>query len=362
MQRFGVALIVVAIGSGLVLQFSKQLLDGASSLERVAVILAAVATPMVVIAGAYLLYRGKQLAARGRAAAGSNDTRPPVVYLRPFGEDESMAGQVFSALLTAKVYGGLASREEQLAEAVAPLGPLVTIGQPVETLPKPGASRAYADDLEWRRVVDDWLARARLVVLRPGSTEGVRWETERAFATVTSDRLVLLFIAAKRRVYDAISESLRTGAGITLPQFDEVRSRRRASGFVTFSSDWKPEFLRLKVPFWRSSQYKWMRKSFHYALGPVFQRLHVEWHSLPISALRVVSVGCLGLIALLSVTVLILFVAGAVTGNRSNVRYANPLPATNLVVPAAPIRSRGGCRRAGAGRHPRFRTSARGPP
>jgi len=150
MQRVGLALLSLAILSGYVLKFTPIENEALSWIITLALL-------AMLLFGAFLLYRGKQYAGRALATSVLDDDRPPVVYLRPFGQDESMAGQVFMAMLMVKMYRGFASNEEQLAQAVAPLGPLLAIGQPGERLPKPGAIRVYASDTEWRDVVTHWL-------------------------------------------------------------------------------------------------------------------------------------------------------------------------------------------------------------
>jgi hypothetical protein len=52
------------------------------------------------------------------------------------------------------------------------------------------------------------------------------------------------------------------------------------SGFISFAADWKPSFLALKGPYFRSGSYKSLAK---YALKPVFERFGVEWEPPPIS-------------------------------------------------------------------------------
>ena len=127
MQRVGVAVLSLAILSGYVLKFTPIENEALSWIITLALL-------AMLLFGAFLLYRGKQYAGRALATSVLDDDRPPVVYLRPFGQDESMAGQVFMALLMVKMYRGFASNEEQLAQAVAPLGPLLAIGQPGERL------------------------------------------------------------------------------------------------------------------------------------------------------------------------------------------------------------------------------------
>lgn len=271
---------------------------------------------LIIVLGAFLIYRGKQLTARAQAPGILEDERPPVVYLRPFAHDESMAGQVLTSFLTQRLYTGLFSTEEQLAEAVAPLGPLIAIGQPGEHLPKPGAVRAYASDAEWKDVVDRWLSKARLVIFRPGMSEGVWWEMERVFTTVQPERILVLLVRVKRADYESFAESVQARFGIVLPRFDAIRRHRHASGFLEFSGGWNARFLPLRAPVWRRSPYKIMRRLFHQALQPVFPRFGVDWRPLRISIATTLSLGFLGLFAATIVVALVSYGIGALTGRH----------------------------------------------
>ena len=261
--------------------------------------IAIIGPPALLVFGAFLFYRGKQYAALAEAQEARHDERAPIIYLRSFAKDESMAGQVFTALLSPKVLSGFATNEEQLAQAVAPIGPLVAIGQPGERLPKPGAIRTYATEAEWKDVVTHWLSIARLVILRPGATGGVRWEMEQAFAVVPPDRVLLLLMSVNAADYESISQSVKDRFNIALPPFADVRRWRRVSGFIEFGDDWRARFLPLRAPFWRSGAYKGMLRLFHHTLRPVFDRLGVGWRPMPISFLTFASLSILGGIVVL---------------------------------------------------------------
>ena len=67
------------------------------------------------------------------------DSRPHVLYLRSFQTDASTPFKVLAS--------GFTTEEEQLADVLRPLGEMVAIGRPGESLPTPGAARTYATDL-----------------------------------------------------------------------------------------------------------------------------------------------------------------------------------------------------------------------
>jgi len=186
LRAFGIIAFVLGTVLGLALRIVDPLLDPRlTPVDFLPVVL--------ILIGAFILYRGKQLAAAEQSLAASAlaPDASPVVYLRPFALDESSGRQILSALLTAEMFAPVLSEEEQLARAVAPIGPLIGIGQPGESLPKPGAARVYP--AHWRESVEDLLRRARLVILRPGTSEGVLWEIERTFRMVDPAKVVLMF-------------------------------------------------------------------------------------------------------------------------------------------------------------------------
>ena len=61
---------------------------------------------------------------------------------------------------------GFSNEEEDLAEAVRPIGDLVAVGQPGEPLPLPGAARMYWTNDEWQDAVLKRMREAPLVIIR----------------------------------------------------------------------------------------------------------------------------------------------------------------------------------------------------
>ncbi len=160
-----------------------------------------------------------------------------------FAVDESGWSQILNAVLTVKMLTPVLSEEEQLAQAVAPIGPLIGIGQPGESLPKPGAARIYP--AHWHESVEDLLRRVRLVILRPGTSEGVRWEVEHTFRMVDPAKVVLMLDRVKAKDYEKIRTALAAACSVELPPFKEVRSWRRAHALLEFGPNWTPKVLPL---------------------------------------------------------------------------------------------------------------------
>jgi hypothetical protein len=85
---------------------------------------------LLIFAGAFLFWRGRQYAAKADAERIITDSNPDVLYLRAFRSDPSIKGYLFSSMRVASVVSGMTTQEEQLAEVLRPIGDLVAIGQP----------------------------------------------------------------------------------------------------------------------------------------------------------------------------------------------------------------------------------------
>jgi hypothetical protein len=249
-----------------------------------------------------LAYLGKQYQARARAMTLKLDTRPPVVYLRPFAADESL-GKLFRKALGRGVWPRFGSTEEQLGQVLEPVGPLVAIGTPGESLPTPGAIRRYAGDSDWKSIVESWLAGARLIVLRPGFSEGLWWEVREAVARSDPGKLIILMMRMRRRDYLRFAQRVQGELGKTLPAFDAVSRWRAVNGFVQFGPDWEASFRALRAPLLRGDVTLPLRAPFHYALKPVLERLGVPWQPARLSATRVIAA------ALIGVALVVMFLA-----------------------------------------------------
>ena len=158
------------------------------------------------------------------------DTRPPILYLRSFA-NENMASE----------------EELAIAQALEPLGPFVAIGKPGERLPPLGASRMYLSDDSWQAKVQDVMARARMVLVAAGSTPGLGWELAQCGALDDPTRLVIM-VPNDRSVYEDFVGIARE-SGLRLPAFppeDRLKyATHSLAALLTFNADWKPVYVPL---------------------------------------------------------------------------------------------------------------------
>jgi hypothetical protein len=171
----------------------------------------------LIVVGGFVYFRGRQLVARHSAPAVLRTDRPSVLHLRPFKTDSKIMNQGFAALLTQTLITGLATDEEQIADALKPVGDLVAIGQPDEKLPTPGAARLHATDDEWRYAVIYRMRVAQLVVIRAGLGEGVLWELGTARELMEPERLLIWVFQMNERAYGSFRKDAERALGVALP-------------------------------------------------------------------------------------------------------------------------------------------------
>jgi hypothetical protein len=234
---------------------------------------------VIIPAGAFLLWRGRQYAAQVSAKLIITDSKSRVLYLRAFRSDASASKQAFFNTFDSKFLLGLESEEEQLAEVLRPFGELIAIGRPGESLPTPGAARIYTSDEEWKDVVKRQIQAAQLVVIRAAAGENVFWELTQAVRILNPQKLLIL-LNMKVRDYESFRTKAVSMLGVPLPQSTRLVRRRRVAGFIGFAEGWKSSFFALRAPLFRGGSFKRLCK---YALKPVFENFGIEWRAPPMS-------------------------------------------------------------------------------
>lgn len=160
-----------------------------------------------------------------------------VLYLRSFGDDDSLARHIewsgFGGEQDLLMNLGLSGRteEEQLVAALRPAGSVVALGSPGEKLPPAGARRIYPSAEAWQDTVIYLMERARLVVLVLGPSRGLMWELAQAAWRLPPARLaviVLMPLASYEEFEGHVTAELR----------DAARQLRRSTGQV-----WSPPIL-----------------------------------------------------------------------------------------------------------------------
>lgn len=213
------------------------------------VVVAIVGTVLVALAWR-LWRRSRRYEAPDADEAMALDPRPPVLYLRSFADDGQAvihAGGMSASSHVMKVLSPV-TPEQEMADILDRVGPLVAIGKPGEPLPELGAARLYVDHDRWQAKVTELMRAARLVVVRVGASPGVLWEIERALDSLPRQRLVLAVLGGatvapelRARLASVLGPSFEAA----LPQPPPSRwkalvysdPRRRIGGLICFGPD-----------------------------------------------------------------------------------------------------------------------------
>ncbi|MGA9993898.1 MAG: hypothetical protein WBP93_00725 [Pyrinomonadaceae bacterium] len=228
----------------------------------------------------------------------SSDTRPPVLYLRSFKDDETT-----SRLLN------LSTEEQELATVMLEIGPFIAFGEPGEEFPEPGAARLYAEEKHWQDMVENLMSRARLVVARLGDTESFWWELRTARHLVRPERLLLL-IPEDKNVYEEFRRKAMKVFPCHLPyhEFRPVghfsKSHISVEGILYFEPDWTPRLQKLKSPNLRQNYWIPGVPTFKTALRPIYERLGVEWKQPPLQLIQIIPLIMLLLFGILAIYVM----------------------------------------------------------
>ena len=154
----------------------------------------------LVVAGHFAFHLGKRLAARDIwRPQNPADSRPPVLFLRSFEDDQfsfkrpkwDLVGRWFD------LWSFRRNADEALIDEIAQYGPVVALGQPDEKLAPFGALRHYASHDDWQATITETARRAQAIVIGAGDTPGVLWEYELLEREKLLDRTLLLFRPGK---------------------------------------------------------------------------------------------------------------------------------------------------------------------
>lgn len=231
-------------------------------------------------------YRARQRRAFLEASeAITNDPRPRVLYLRPFKDDESMSQAV-----------GLASVEQELCMVLLDFGPFVAFRGPGE-FAEPGAARISVPyDKPWQEEVREQMAKARLVVMRVGNSDGFLWEAEQASEILKPEQLVF-WVPEGEGGYEKFEREAQKWLPRRLPP--SWPPRGSGGGIIYFEPDWTPHFRKFKTIWLRQTFWNLFAATLKIGLRPVYEQLGVEWRKPPVQPMQVLYMLTLALLAAL---------------------------------------------------------------
>jgi hypothetical protein len=150
---------------------------------------------------------------RSADAARRDDSRPPVLFLRSFRDDQvKLSGARLPFQLRFFDPGTEAGTlEALLLRVMTPVGPVIAIGNPSDPIPPLGAARSYLADRQWQDVVRNLIREARLVVVGLDDTQGLRWELSEIAAQGAFEKTLVIVppqLAGKgERAFGLLSEA-----------------------------------------------------------------------------------------------------------------------------------------------------------
>jgi hypothetical protein len=130
------------------------------------------------------------------------DTRPPVLYIRPFAREaqvfvetprtmQQFWGDWVRAVLRLPSQRYL-TLEGYLGPPLNAMGPFVGLGNPLDFVPPEGAARLYADDERWMQDFAELAGSAACIITTPARSDQLLWELRWLRERGLHDRLLVL--------------------------------------------------------------------------------------------------------------------------------------------------------------------------
>lgn len=128
------------------------------------------------------------------------DTRCPILYLRPFNSDKDThdaysinqsVGNLNLYSLLGKVISMRITYEQQLAFTLNQVGPLIALSAPDSNEVSIGATKLKPITGDWQKVVNDFLDKCTLIIMRVGDSDGLMWEIEQIAQKGYLDKLII---------------------------------------------------------------------------------------------------------------------------------------------------------------------------
>lgn len=170
------------------------------------------------------------------------DTRAPVLFLRPFGDDQVALPRpkTFSLFRAIRTGDAATHLEHQVLEEMTELGPVVAIGDRSKGSVPYGAARDYVPDDQWQGRVGNLIDTSRAIVIVLNDTPGVWWEVSEVLARGCVDRTLFIFPFEDRdrteRLWAGFCEALDANG---LPRPTRFSSSRALLGVFRDKGAWR---------------------------------------------------------------------------------------------------------------------------
>lgn len=222
-----------------------------------------------------------------------NDTRPPILYLRPFRDDKDIARAIT-----------FQSIEQEMKSVLFDIGPFIAFAEPDNEAPDPGAARMYASQEHWRAKASEEMLKAQLVIIRIGGDSlSFWWEVEEAINRLKPERLVFLIPPEKMELkYREFRQRANEWLDCRLPEYKtKWRPFGPPGGILYFEPDGTPHIREFKIIWLRQTFWNLFAASLKIGLKPVYEQLGVKWTKPPVQPMQVLYMLVLLLLAVLVV-------------------------------------------------------------
>ena len=181
-------------------------------------------TGLILLAvGAVIIRHARRLTAVDARRLMSQDTRPPVLYLRSFRDDKlkllaaTLGRPSLIERFTPRRFDPF---EEVIARHLAGIGPVIALNPPGTKLAPLGAARETLDSDGWQAAISDWMAQAALIVLiiPPAMvTDGLTWELDTISASQHWAKTLILIPPVRAGALSDRWQAFRDGYGTRWP-------------------------------------------------------------------------------------------------------------------------------------------------
>jgi hypothetical protein len=145
---------------------------------------------LISLGGFILLIKSRQYFQVSADSLLAADRRQPILFLRAFVDDPSMAVQATTAQIIKLVDFSV---ETRLANHFMDFGPFIAVGSPRDNVPVPGAARVQLSDDQWQQWVTERMGTSGIIVMYAGVTHWVGWELSQVVEAGMTRKLILLF-------------------------------------------------------------------------------------------------------------------------------------------------------------------------
>ncbi|MFA0964553.1 hypothetical protein AB9P05_22285 [Roseivirga sp. BDSF3-8] len=202
------------------------------------------------------------------------------LYLRSFDTDEisTATGYVtYNGLL----FPNFDHELENIQLALKPIGETIAIGKPtgdpisgLVTLP------AFQENV-WKQEIIKLISNAKLIIIRSGVSEALKWEIDYVLKNVDHNKIVFL-LPNNQSLYNKSQNFFEKNYNIKIPDFNLYKEENCSINSILYYRDLELIYTPLQDAYIRTNPAKLLFPSLRIALKPVFENNNIHWTPPPI--------------------------------------------------------------------------------